>query len=149
MSKINCVFCKEHNDKAKEHIIPVWLQKEIFGNVNWDFQGIHYSSFYLKIKNIRQHTGDNLLFGKVCKFCNNGWMSDLEEQFIPIFRKLISVNNYNLTNKEKFILSLWSFKTAIIINAGSNYRKKVPSHLYNNLYITLSFTSTFLDNSCM
>jgi hypothetical protein len=154
MSIIECVFCKELKPKSKEHIIPIWLQKKIIGNVNWNYEGTHRSSLLIELSK-RKHTGDSLVFGKVYNNCNNGWMSKLETDFIPLFSNLNYDNSsiLRLSKIERFIISLWCFKTAIVINAGSNYRKIVPNeqfefiYKYKNLPKNVKVDVSFVDNN--
>ena len=134
MKKIVCIFCNQQKEKSKEHIWPRWLQKEIGHNEKTTYQGVHLSPIYPK--SIRVHSGESLVFGDICKDCNNGWMSTLEADCKPIIIKLINNRNtitaLNKIEREK--LSVWAFKTALMINAGSNYRRIIPLLHYSHLY---------------
>jgi hypothetical protein len=135
MSKIICIFCKQNRDRAKEHIWPKWLQKKMTGSTNWQYEGIHRSSFYFPLS-VRTHTGERLVLGNVCAICNNGWMANLENHFIPILEKIQSKSSglISLSKSERNILSIWAFKTCLVINAGSNYRRIIPPEHYQHLY---------------
>lgn len=134
MSNITCIFCGQHRNKAKEHIWPRWLQKKMIGTTQWPYSGTHRSTYFFPVS-VRQHTGENLVLGEVCDICNNGWMADLENQFRPILEKIESKPDglKFLEKKERAIVATWSFKTALVINAGTNYRKIVPPEHYSLL----------------
>ena len=84
----------------------------------------------------RIQSSNTLVLGNVCKDCNNCWMSKLENNFKPILNKLL-IKRQNLTSLNKYerqTIALWSFKTALVINAGSNYRRIIPESHYIHLY---------------
>jgi len=136
LKKVICIFCKEEKEKSKEHIWPKWLQIEVGGNTKGIYTGTYYSMINPFPHSTRKHVGDTLVLGDVCKDCNNGWMSKLEEDFKPILSKLLSNKQYitSLTKSERHSIAVWSFKTAMVINAGSNYRKIIPDNHYFHLY---------------
>jgi len=63
-------------------------------------------------------------------------MSTLEADCKPIIIKLLNnrrlVTTLNKVEREK--LSVWAFKTALMINAGSNYRRIIPITHFTHLY---------------
>lgn len=138
MKKVFCIFCREEKEKSKEHIWPRWLQIEIGGSTKGIHVGTHFQMINPYNHNTRKQSGESLVYGGVCKDCNNGWMSSLEAEFKPTLINLLADkhNILHVSKTERQVISLWSFKTALIINAGSNYRKIVPeshfSHLFNN-----------------
>lgn len=136
MKKIDCVFCEMNQEKAKEHIWPKWLQKEIVGNTKGNFSGTHISMSSVSVLSSRNQSGESLVFGNVCKSCNNGWMSTLETDFKRNFEKIkLDYNSLKQLSKiERSKIALWGFKTAMMINSGSNYRKIIPQSHYKHLY---------------
>lgn len=135
MSNTICIFCSKKGKKSVEHVWPKWLQNRAYGDTSWVHYGVHTSSLG-QVLSERTHSGEALVLGSVCSSCNNGWMSDLESNFskmLPVIE-----NNplalKNLSKEERKIVCLWFFKTAIVINASSNYRKIVPIKHYEFLY---------------
>jgi len=86
------------------------------------------------VVSMRRHDFDSFLAGKVCKRCNNGWMSALEGQCKEMIldlalgrRRLMS-----LCDKEALQLARWTVKTAFILHTTSNWRRIVPEeHIYS------------------
>jgi hypothetical protein len=54
----------------------------------------------------------------VCKACNNGWMSVLEECAKPILSPLIQDLSYPLQWNDQLLLTLWTIKTAMVFEAA-------------------------------
>lgn len=135
MKKIDCVFCGNNREKSKEHIWPKWLQKKIAGKTIGKFSGTHISMSSVRVMSQRMQSGESLVFGNVCKDCNNGWMSILENDFKDCFVKIKKDYSKmsNLTKKERNLISIWGLKTAMMINSGSNYRKIIPKHHFEHL----------------
>lgn len=110
MSK-SCIFCGKKGNKSKEHLWPVWMH-EFLPTVGDGNNVRELSSFKLqqqidqkKLK--RQGHLFTTKFRVVCKTCNNGWMSELEEDVKPTFLKLIKGEKSNLSEKDQEILSRW------------------------------------------
>jgi len=63
-------------------------------------------------------------------------MSELETAAKPQLLKYIGLNPSSKTigEEQAHTLSLWAFKTAIVINAASNYRRIVPKAHFQHLY---------------
>ena len=134
MSNVLCIFCNQNREKAKEHIWPKWLQSKMIGSTKGSYSGTHLSSYFFPIS-VREHTGENLVLGDVCKICNNGWMANLENKFRPILEKVENTPDglKALSKNERNIFALWAFKTSLVINAGTNYRKIIPKEHFHHI----------------
>jgi hypothetical protein len=128
-----CVFCDNQltkENRSKEHIIPQWLL-DFLGIREETIQPTHFSSKG-HTNSTRHHTLDNLLAGQICEECNNGWMSSLEQDAIPILKPLIAGDRVivDLDDTERQIIGRWTSKTALTLNSASNYLKNIPSDHY-------------------
>jgi hypothetical protein len=125
----HCFFCENPivgKSRAKEDIVPKWIQKhkeiyhETITQYLWDKDR---SKTFL-----RKHNLGSLLAGDVCSDCNNGWMSQLENDCIPIlkalWRKDILLNA--LHSAERVRLSAWVAKTTYALLSASHYSAVVP-----------------------
>jgi hypothetical protein len=135
VKKINCIFCGEYRQKAKEHIWPQWLQLNLFGSLQENFLSMNSNLMSPEKPKSRQTAGSSLVYGKVCSICNNGWMSRLEGRFKMFFEKLQADYNYlhQISKKERFDVSLWALKTSMMINSAGDYRQVIPFELYKHL----------------
>lgn len=126
----SCLFCNEPltlDNKSKEHIIPQWLL-DFLEIRETKIQPTHLSSKG-EMTSMRNQTLEGLIAGHVCKDCNNGWMSSLEQQAMPILKPLIMGERgvAELNQTERDIIGRWTAKTAYCLNSASNYHKNVPA----------------------
>jgi hypothetical protein len=129
-----CDFCGHRSPRAKEHIWPDWLLRQ-FGIEKSTMANTHIAVAGGSVSK-RVQSASSMLYGGVCNTCNNGWMSQLESEVKPILTELISSAGSKdaLLGNEANVLALWAFKTAIVRNAGTNYRCIVPKEHYQYLY---------------
>ncbi|MDK8746870.1 MULTISPECIES: hypothetical protein [Bacilli] len=127
-----CLFCGNTENLTSEHVFPQWLL---------DGMGIRKKKMDLSHLTLlgnsiseRPLTPNTLINGLVCRKCNNEWLSRMEDEIKPYLLPLIKgVPQYPLEEYHKE-LSLWAFKTAIILNNASNYRNIVPRRHFRYLY---------------
>ena len=117
--------------RAREHILPRWLQNEwqIAENV---IEPTHFNQEFAVVSQ-RRHTLDGLVAGNVCARCNNGWMSALEANCKDMILDLASGRRriIDLHNQEALHLARWAAKTAFTLHTSSNCRRTVPEgHIY-------------------
>lgn len=88
----------------------------------------------------------NLVTRAICKTCNNGWMSDLENEIIPILKPLVSPNFTDFSRESLqpledhlALLKRWLLKTAVTLDkvmpSGdllSDVPQSAPTWSYNN-----------------
>jgi hypothetical protein len=131
-----CTFCRQplSGASSREHILPQWLLDE-FGIRDLDVSPTHFSSDGTTIST-RSHQLKNLVAGGVCRDCNSGWMSALENRARPLLRDLFenktSVIDYS--DSDRFIIARWATKTALTLNLGSNFHKNIPDAHYHFLF---------------
>src|SRR5271170_2899127 len=116
MGSVNCLACGETKARAsREHVFSRWLLEELVlleapislyrrlpdGSSTQERVPVKLDDFKLK---------------RVCRPCNNGWMSDLETAAKPILLTLIRGSGTvdALAEEERLILAKWAGKTAII-----------------------------------
>jgi hypothetical protein len=134
-----CLFCKRkinNKNKSKEHIIADWLL-EYLNIQDALIRPTIYNPFMDKNTLGRNpHPMSEFKEGRVCAKCNNGWMSELESETMEILKQLMSgrILPKQLSETEKLTIAKWSFKTAIVLNSGSNFYKLVPLGHYEMLY---------------
>jgi len=138
MAKINCIFCEEYREKAEEHIWPRWLCDFMGETGKGEFTGLHFHFPWPKPVSVRKQSIESLVYGNVCKRCNNGWMSELENQCSPLLKDVIEnkrkANSWGSNEAE--LIAKWSFKTSVMINSGTNYRKIIEKKLIREFYKT-------------
>lgn len=137
MARIQCRFCRRKADRTREHVWPQWLQDSL--NCRDDVRALVHRSISGGVSSRRVQNTASMVLGGVCAECNNGWMSELETRTVPVIGRMLSEERRpTLTGEDATTLALWSFKTAIVLNASSNYRRIVPDVHFRHLYDTRS-----------
>lgn len=130
-----CAFCNTPMTKSndsKEHVLGKWLRKvdslrknfriqDGAGQWRWTVDNpviAPDASFAVvspprKLGSKPQHPFYKTV--KVCKLCNNGWMSDLESQIKPVLAPLINGTSSRIAAADRRLLALWATKTAIAL----------------------------------
>jgi hypothetical protein len=126
--KRTCIFClKPIAERSREHVFPQWLLDHLQIR-EAAISPTHYKPDGTVVSK-REHTLENLQEGRVCKTCNEGWMSTLENEAKPLLVHLFSGEKtvVELTSDERKTVARWAAKTAFALNSASNYLKNVPA----------------------
>jgi hypothetical protein len=135
----NCAFCERvltTKTRTREHVWPQWLQNRL-GLEKGSFEGIHSGiPWGLVTVGTRTQSVGSLVLGRICTTCNNGWMSQLETEVAPLFERLWdNANKYAVLDQQACrTIAHWTFKTSLVINLASNYRRIVPEMHFREFY---------------
>lgn len=129
-----CIFCGSTiNKSSKEHTIGNWIAT-LFRNVYKDqiTAGIispDGTVHWYRAPLFQQTTR------KVCKPCNNGWMSRLETSVQPLLGPMM-LNGAPTKLEIQFqkILATWAVKTAFMLQQIQGPKRIVPDSEYGRLY---------------
>jgi hypothetical protein len=105
----HCLFCENYAN-SKEDTLPLWLLK-IIGKNDDMIKAIH--GLPIKI----QKGSAVLRIRTVCETCNNGWMSKLEEDTIPVLRPLLLDLSIPRSSEEQILLATWAMKTGMVLDS--------------------------------
>ena len=136
-----CIFCGQAG-VTKEHLLPNWLRHDFpRSSLSTHTQGFVRWEERQKIvttKKLQGHSGTKKL-RVVCRSCNNGWMSHLEEAIKPTLLRLIRGEEFELSAPIRQMLALWASKTVCVaerLNASQQltgqgerdivFRREVP-----------------------
>ena len=106
-----CLFCANYAN-SKEDTFPLWLLKVIGKNEDM-FKSI--KGLPTKI----QKGSAVLRIRTVCETCNNGWMSQLEQEVIPVLRPLLFDLSLPLSSEQQQLLAIWAMKTGVVLGFDS------------------------------
>ena len=104
--KKNCIFCEEPS-ASKEDIFPNWFDGAFQLPDGWT-----YDNLVLSIGS-KQKAPQTKIATKqtsvrcVCEGCNNGWMSQLENQVKPILTPLMNGHAFDLDLDDQLTLARW------------------------------------------
>jgi hypothetical protein len=110
-----CLFC-DQTAKTKEHLWPDWV-----------LRSLHVSG---PIRHSIGKSAPVLLAAPelqsrcVCRDCNNGWMSQVEDQSRPLVGSLMHDISLWLDLSRQFAVAVWSVKTAMVVESvrGATHR---------------------------
>lgn len=133
-----CLFCQtslSQVERAKEDVIPKWLLEHLGLDKRHDLiASSHLSDVGTPLKDPRIQGSHTILQGAVCRPCNNGWMSELENHAKPFLAKMTLGEAVTLGEDDCRVLGNWIFKTLVLWNITSNYRDLVPEKDFEFLY---------------
>lgn len=77
----------------------------------------------------------------ICTTCNNGWMSQLEEQVKPILTPMLRDQPRTLTAPEQHLLATWATKTALTMQGanigGERFTPAADYHWFHDRRVPL------------
>ena len=130
-----CPFCIAPIDavtRTNEHVIPQWLLR----HYKVATKNIHPAGYEgEKSFKRRPHPWISFKVANVCKSCNSGWLSILENEAKPHILALAeSVRTLaSLSIEEQTVLARWAVKTAFLMNRTSNSSIQIPWEKYVDL----------------
>ena len=136
-SKRVCLFCDRTlstGTRSKEDVIPKWLLQHLGLGKQELIAGSHLSDLGIPLSRPRIQGAHTILQGSVCDSCNNGWMSDLENQAASLIKEMSIGSSLVLAKDHLTVLSTWIFKTLALYHVTSNYRLLLPSQDFRYLY---------------
>lgn len=142
-----CVFCGRSHPAvqfSREHVLPAWLSREITLTKHCSYSN-QIKGKDLVERNINGQSPFTMTVNKVCRICNNGWMSEsLESPVKEILMALIEGRKIALNDEKKQLISLWSIKTALMIGLmDSEGDPAIMSH-YEDIYKLKIPMNTFI-----
>jgi hypothetical protein len=117
-----CIFCEKNTSPlSQEDVLAKWIAREFpqgrlsrfFGQV-----GIPGQPPNRKFAT-RGHFG--ILTNKQCERCNNGWMSDLENEVKPIIRPMFRGGKQSLSASDRLVIARWLTKTAMTYELSARF----------------------------
>lgn len=125
MNNRECIFCGSQ-DLSREHIYSKWIFKILeinkksfkpsFHNLLRSNENGTSDKMTSNVSDGREIRFDNFTIKLVCKSCNNGWMSELENKIKVILPKLLSSESEidQVTAEEGLLLSQWSILKSML-----------------------------------
>jgi hypothetical protein len=114
-----CAFCSHVGKLTNEHVISQWLAKLFPGKI---------TSRRKVADEMVENIGNAIDYKAktVCKACNEGWMSALEnERAKPVLTPLvIGKQNIPITPEDAHSIALFAFSKAVVIDTSARHREQ-------------------------
>ncbi|RDI21705.1 hypothetical protein [Lentzea flaviverrucosa] len=124
-----CLMCGSDGELSREHAIPAWIGREL--NTTSEPVGHRYEGFPGSGIS-REWTAKciDIKVKKICKTCNNGWMSRLEKEAEPVLTPLIQGTSRAVTTVECKLITRWFLKTMLMLELAGDRTQRValPTH---------------------
>jgi hypothetical protein len=118
-----CIFCRGAG-LSREHIWADWLKRYIPKNMtNYDSLSATVHETHAEFRH-RRHGGDlrSRTLRVVCKSCNNGWMSQLQQRAKPYLLPLIAGDVTAFDARAQEILSAWVAMFVMVAEHFDRYK---------------------------
>ena len=107
-----CMFC-DNNPSTKEDAWPLWLMRRFpmasTGRMFAERSGNPLNDWPV--------TKPRVVVKWLCDSCNNGWMSQLENEVKPVIESLLDEKISELDGTVQETLGVWAVKTAMVLEA--------------------------------
>lgn len=122
-----CPFCREHGS-SEEDVFALWITEAVGGVGVFNFRGSHSRSK----SGIRRF---GVTTRAVCRPCNTGWLSRLEDTVKPLLTPVIQGKPHVWqTGNEQLAVGTWIFKTALTLSRSSLKMAEVPEEHFRYLW---------------
>lgn len=113
---LRCMFCGS-DDMSEEHVIADWVFRAFTRSRR---PGPLFRGSVQKEGELHLEAGEPIVTAKVvCRPCNNGWMSLLDDAAAEALKPLIRGRNaVTLTHDEQRAVAAWIFKSALVFDAS-------------------------------
>lgn len=130
MTAKKCIFC-QGGSMSKEHFWPDWMSSYFEKSSNSRYGRQIYTSEVKSPSILSEQKYQNghlstKKFRVVCKKCNNGWMSQLEEKVKPLLLRSMENKLITLSTQCLSILSRWLVMKVIVAEQAENGLQVTP-----------------------
>ncbi|HWI96187.1 MAG TPA: hypothetical protein VNS60_09000 [Solirubrobacterales bacterium] len=140
MARRACVFCGSKENKiSKEDVWPLWLRKVVEGGEGEMFERarIHTTAQGETVSHLRWPEApiDWQVSGP-CESCNNGWMSQIENEAKPILAPMVQHQEQTLGPIEQETLARWATLRVLMGQHGHPKEKRnaIPEERYHRFF---------------
>jgi len=136
-----CVFCGG-TPLTREHVMPQWLTNVLPEQARFRGQdqqvilqppGSDRSRIMLPHREVKEPF-NGMTVKAVCKSCNGGWMSGLEEATRPLLSRLIRGEPELLNKEDAIAVASWTVKTALMAQLTGVEGAGAMSSAYHAFY---------------
>lgn len=109
MRKKTCLFC-DKPAKSLEHVWPQWILARVKSRLP-----VRHAIGDYPVKMVAT---PEITVRSVCSHCNQGWMSNLENECAPIMSPMIDgADSVSLDALQQHTIALWATKTAMVLES--------------------------------
>jgi hypothetical protein len=111
-----CLFCG-NKAGSREHLWPAWIHKRL--------QITAPIRIAIGKKPVQISGNPEIKVKTACGTCNNGWMSTLEGQCVPLIGSLMQDISTPLGDSQQSLLTAWALKTAMVTDSTNKITRNL------------------------
>jgi hypothetical protein len=122
-------------------VLPEWLEREIGETLHYfrhPVVGDTATGFSIEDSDDFRGTSGTRVEGRVCKACNNGWLSSLEIAARPIVAGLVAGTSGldALSDSDRSLLATWLYKVLLVAVSSDLGEYEIPQKDYHTFHST-------------
>ncbi len=121
-----CIFC-DNTNLSQEHIWPRWAAPLLADEGPMPHRVQIQQADRDDIERGWMTDGFSHTTGAVCKGCNNGWMSNLENAAKPLLEGMLRGHGRSLHKAGQQTLATWAVKTGMVASSSMGAARRVAS----------------------
>ena len=111
-----CIFCGQQNPSSNEDALPLWIQRAALERDPTAEMFCEWGARRWQVR-ITDRKSNAIRVNRVCRPCNNGWMSALETQVRPFIEPAIFGERVvTRIPTQQRIIATWIAKTVVVLN---------------------------------
>lgn len=140
-TKKTCIFCSGNGKLSKEHLWPEWIRGRLLAKhdekyLNEIYSGEAKQEMSLKLSKEQNGSLASLKFRVVCESCNNGWMSQIEENVKPFFSRALSSSIQNVDESMQASIANWIAMKIMVAEQSDGKTMVTPPEDIKEFYLT-------------
>ena len=108
-----CIFCGQQNPSSNEDALPLWIQRAALARDPTAEMFCEWGARTWRVR-ITDKKSNAIIVNRVCRPCNNGWMSALETQVEPFIEPAIFEERVvTWTRTQQRVIATWIAKAVV------------------------------------
>jgi hypothetical protein len=130
-----CIFCGATDRKmSNEHVWPEWITGLLPSEVAREMVTLHFTDSHQgHVRSFPQRLFQ-LTVKDVCKPCNEGWMSRLEEAVKPIISGMLVGRGRELHARGQAAIAAWALLKVLVVQRSFPRESFVPTRHYAEVF---------------
>lgn len=127
ISNNQCIFCGFRGKLTKEHIWPEWMRQYLPRTLRYNYHWVMRNGAG-PVRGKLHRPGDphSQTLRVVCRECNNGWMSSLQEAAKPILLPLLGDHWSSISEADQKTLGAWASMFVSVAEMGDPPTATIP-----------------------
>jgi hypothetical protein len=134
-----CIFCGVNRKMSREHLWPEWARKFLEADSG---KAVPLVPHVIAGSDGHLRQWEAPVFSAtlkdVCRVCNNGWMSDVEELTKDLVVPMLREEEVTLGKEEQLCLAIWGYMKVLILERVHAPTRVLPVALYRGLHSHLA-----------